>query len=183
MNLRFLSILCIGLVWRLFSCEVSAETVTQPLTFPIGKAEGAAPAAQVTVEKVVQMRKKQSMFRPKIMAQVACGIAVRFEQPSAAAFAEIPAAVRALGIVSAKSKQLFLKRLAIFAPGDPVPRLMADEALVDAKGEWILKRALFADRRGAADCRLVWGKDGEAKFTFPKGNAVEFNALLAERAL
>lgn len=162
---------------------MSAQTPSQPLTFPVGQAEGSAPAARVTVEKVVQMRKKQSIFQPKTLAQVACGIAVHFEQPSAAALAEIPAAVRALGIISAKSKRLFFKRLAIFAPGDPVPRLMADEALVGPKGEWVLKRALFADRRGASDCRLVWGKDGEAKFTFAKGEAVEFHALLAERSL
>jgi len=184
MSIRLLSIFCIALIWNGFSRAATAQTPTQPLSFPIGQVEGAAPAAQVTVEKVVPMRKKRSFLHPAAtVAQVAVGIAVRFEQPNAAALAEIPETVRSLVKFSAKSKHLLIKRLAIFAPGDPVPRLMVDEAHVGSKGEWVFKRALFSDRRGASDCRLVWDKTGEAKFTFSKGSPLDFSNLLADKPL
>ena len=184
MSIRLLSIFCIALIWNGFSRVASAQTPTQALTFPIGQVDGAAPAAQVTVEKVVPMRKKRSFFHPAAtVAQVAFGIAVRFEQPSAAALAEIPETVRTLAKFSAKSKHLLLKRLSIFAPGDPVPRLMADEAHMGPKGEWVFKRAFFSDRRGASDCLLVWDKTGEAKFTFAKGSPLGFSNLLADKPL
>jgi hypothetical protein len=184
MRIRLLSIFCIALIWNGFSRVATAQTPSQALSFPIGQMEGAAPAAQVTVEKVVPIRKKRSLLHPRAsVAQVAFGIAVRFEQPRAAALAEIPETLRSLIKFSAKSKIFLIRRLAIFAPGDPVPRLMADEAHVSPKGEWIFKRALFFDRRGAADCRLVWDKAGEAKFTFPKGSPLEFSNLLADKPL
>jgi len=183
MRFRWSISACFAVLFVAFE-SVHAEPTTGALSFPIGRNGDSAPSAQVTVEKIVPLKKKRSLLHPMaVAAQVAFGIAVRFEQPSAAALAEIPKAMRELGSLHGKSKVLVLKRLALFAPGDPVPRLMAEEATVGAKGQWQFKRTLFSDRKGATDCRLIWGKDGEAMFTFSKGEPVRFSNLLAEKSL
>lgn len=71
-----------------------------------------------------------------------------------------------------------MQRLALYAPGDPVPRLMAEEVVVRTPGEWVLKGVLLADRPSENTCRLLWNK-GEAKLTFAKGKTLGFDDLLA----
>ncbi len=146
---------------------------SKALQFEIGAQGDRGPAAQVAVDKLVKPQKR-GLFR--VAAPVATGIAVRFEQLEVAALDEIPPAVQAF----ANTRRVHLRRLALFAPGDPVPRLMADEAVVRARGEWILKRVLLADRPSAAECRLTW-KNGVAKLTFPKGATLGVKDLLAVR--
>lgn len=145
--------------------------------FDIGRIADHGAAAQVAVEEVVRPEKKRRLFKlPKAALPIVRGISVRFERIQAAALDEIPAAIYAL----AKTTRVQMQRVAFFAPGDPVPRLMADEAVVHSQGEWILKGVLLADRPSIPECRLVWNK-GEARLAFSKGNTLEFGELLAAK--
>jgi hypothetical protein len=146
------------------------------LEFAIGEVEGEEPAASVTVQQVVAAPKKRTLLpggnKPVAIAD---GVAVRFALLNPKALAEMPGALRALS----KSTRLQMRRLALFAPGDPVPRLMAEEATFLASGEWLLRRVLLADRPAAKECKLVW-KTGEEPFlSLAKGNSLALTSLLA----
>lgn len=151
---------------------------TEPgYNFDIGRIADHGAAAQVVVEEVVHPQKKGRLLRlPKAVLPIVRGISVRFERIHAAALDEIPEAIQAL----AKTTRVQMQRVAFFAPGDPVPRLMADEAVVRSRGEWILKGVLLADRPSVPECRLVWNK-GEARLAFSKGNTLGFGELLAAK--
>ena len=157
--------------------ELPAAAEKTAYRFNIGSLGDKGPAAFVDVEQVVLPEKKRTLIRlSKEPLPVVRGIAVRFEQVEAAALDELPAAVQVL----AKTSRFQMQRMAFFAPGDPVPRLMAEEAVVLARGEWILKRVLLADRPSENECRLVWNK-GVAKLAFAKGKTLGFQDLLATR--
>lgn len=170
------------MVWLLATFCVAQESDPEDaktgFSFVIGaRGDGGGNVAQVVVEKVAPPEKKRGVFLvAKATAPVATGIAVRFEQIEAKALDEIPAAVKAF----AKASSIQMRRLALYAPGDPVPRLMADEALATAPGEWTLKRVLLADRPSAPECKLVWNK-GVPRLAFARGKFLEFTELLAAR--
>lgn len=145
--------------------------------FNIGNSGDNGPVATVAVEQVVVPEKKRTLLKlGKEPVPVVRGIAVRFEHVQAGALDELPAAVQAL----AKTARVQMQRVAFFAPGDPVPRLMAEEAVVLAPGEWVLKGVLLSDRPSETQCRLVWNK-GEARLSFAKGKSLGLQALLAVR--
>ena len=147
------------------------------INFPIGLQEDGGAVARVVVEQVLQPEKKRGILPPmKSPVPVATGIAVRFEKLDAAALDEIPGAVKAL----AKTATFQMRRLSFFAPGDPVPRLMADEVVVKAPGIWNLKRVLLADRPSVAECRLVWAS-GPPRLAFAGGRSLELNDLLSTK--
>jgi len=154
-----------------------AQEPEAPYSFEIGTITDRGAAAQVAVDEVVHPEKKRRLFKlPKAALPIVRGISVRFERIQAAALDEIPAAIQAL----AKNTRVQMQRVALFAPGDPVPRLMATEAVVHSRGEWILKGVLLADRPSIPECRLVWNK-GEARLAFASGNSIELKELLAAR--
>ena len=159
------------------AAEIAGGEDKNGYRFTIGNAGDKGPAATVAVEQVLPPEKKRTLIRlSKEPLPVVRGIAVRFEQVEAAALDELPAAVQAL----AKTPRFQMQRVAFFAPGDPVPRLMAEEAVVRAPGEWLLKGVLLSDRPSERECRLVWNK-GVAKLAFPKGKTLGFDDLLAVR--
>lgn len=146
------------------------------LEFAIGEVEGEAPAASVTVQQVVAAPKKRTLLpNSNHPVSIADGVAVRFALLKTSALSEMPATLRALS----KTTRLQMRRLALFAPGDPVPRLMAEEATFLASGEWLLKRVLLADRPAAKECKLVWKPGEEPVLTLAKGNSLALNSLLA----
>ena len=155
---------------------LAAEASPKGLEFELGKTGDEAPVASVTVQQLVAAPKKRSLIpSPNKPVSVADGVAVRFASLKTAALAEMPVALRSLS----KNARLQMRRLALFAPGDPVPRLMAEEATFLNSGEWLLKRVLLADRPAAKECKLVW-KPGEEPFlSMAKGNALALNSLLA----
>jgi hypothetical protein len=165
-----------------FKCTAAESTSVgegSAYRFSIGSAGDKAPAAFVAVEQVLPPEKKRTLIKlSKDAAPVVRGIAVRFEQIEAAALDELPQAVQLL----AKTSRFQMQRLAFYAPGDPVPRLMAEEVIVRAPGDWILKGVLLADRPSESTCRLSWNK-GEAKLAFAKGKTLGFQDLLANREL
>jgi hypothetical protein len=146
------------------------------LEFALGEEPGEAPVANVTVQQVLAAPKKRSLLPTKSKPMsIADGVAVRFAQLKTHALAEMPATLRTLS----KSARLQMRRLALFAPGDPVPRLMAEEATFLDSGDWLLKRVLLADRPAAKECKLVW-KPGEEPFlSLAKGNSLALESLLA----
>jgi hypothetical protein len=146
------------------------------LEFALGGVEGDAPAANVTVQQMVAAPKKRTLLpRADKPVSIADGVAVRFSLLRTNALAEMPATLRALS----KSTRLQMRRLALFAPGDPVPRLMAEEATFLASGEWLLKRVLLADRPAAKECKLVWKPGDEPFLWLDKGNSLALASLLA----
>ena len=176
----FLRLLCFCILlhgsWLIGAGTVTSEEKTR-YQFAIGVVGDKGPAARVAVEELVVPEKRRTLLKlSKEALPVARGIAVRFEQLEAAALDELPAAVQAI----AKTAHVQMQRVAFFAPGDPVPRLMADEAVVRAPGEWILKGVLLADRPSENECRLVWNK-GVARLALAKGKTLEFSDLLAAR--
>jgi hypothetical protein len=166
-------------VAALLSCTVLSSAVAAAegkLQFAIGEVEGEAPAANVTVQQVVAAPKKRTLLpKSNQPVSIADGVAVRFALLNTHALAEMPATLRTL----AKSTRLQMRRLALFAPGDPVPRLMAEEATFLASGEWLLKRVLLADRPAAKECKLVWKPGEEPVLSLSKGNSLALNSLLA----
>lgn len=145
--------------------------------FNIGNLGEKGPAAVVAVDQVVLPAKKATLLKlAKQPVPVVRGIAVRFEHVQVHALDELPAAVQAL----TKTSRFQMQRVAFFAPGDPVPRLMAEEAVVRAPGEWLLKGVLLSDRPSQTQCRLVWNK-GEARLAFAKGKTLGLKSLLAAR--
>ena len=146
------------------------------LEFAIGEVDGEAPAASVTVQQMVAAPKKRTLLPGSNQpVSIADGVAVRFALLKTGALSEMPAVLRALS----KTTRLQMRRLALFAPGDPVPRLMAEEATFLASGEWLLKRVLLADRPSAKECKLVWKPGEEAVLSLPKGNSLALNSLLS----
>ena len=157
--------------------EGSTSSEKNGYRFHIGGFGDKGPAAFVAVEQVVMPEKRRTLIKlAKEPLPVVRGIAVRFEQVDASALDELPNAVQAL----AKTARFQMHRLAFFAPGDPVPRLMAEEVVVRAPGEWLLKGVLMSDRPGESECRLVWNKGG-ARLSFAKGKTLGFTDLLAAR--
>ena len=164
----------------LFKC-VAAETTSggegSAYRFSIGSSGDKTPTAFVAVEQVLPPEKKRTVIKlSKDAVPIVRGIAVRFEQIEPAALDELPQAIQSL----AKTPRFQMQRLALYAPGDPVPRLMAEEVVVRAPGDWILKGVLLADRPSETTCRLLWNK-GEAKLAFAKGKTLGFGDLLANR--
>lgn len=147
------------------------------LHFEIGELADKRAAATVTVKEIVQPSPKRKLFQFKKNTHppIADGIAVRFEHPEVEALQEIPIAVQN----ATKSPRILMRRLALFAPGDPVPRLMAEEAVALAPGQWVLRRVLLSDRPGAAECKLFLGKGPAAMLHFPKGAPLALASLLA----
>lgn len=159
------------------AAEIPGAEQKSGYRFTIGNTGDKGPAATVAVEQVLPPEKKRTLIKlSRDAVSVVCGIAVRFEQVEAAVLDELPAAVQAL----AKTPRFQMRRVAFFAPGDPVPRLMAEEAVVRAPGEWLLKGVLLSDRPGESECRLVWNK-GEARLALAKGRTLGFQDLLAAR--
>ena len=158
------------------SSGAAAAATTGKLEFVIGEVQGEAPAANVTVQQVVPAPKKRSLLpstgKP---VSIADGVAVRFALLKTQALAEMPATLRTLS----KTARLQMRRLALFAPGDPVPRLMAEEATFLSSGEWLLKRVLLADRPAAKECKLVWKPGEEPVLALAKGNSLALQSLLA----
>jgi hypothetical protein len=131
----------------------------------------------VVVEEVTPPEGRRSLLKiVKPPQPVVRGVAVRFEQIDATALDEIPTILKAF----AKTPAFQLRRLSFYAPGDPVPRLIADEVLTNARGEWVMKRVLIADRPSAAECKLVWAK-GPPRLSLAKGSALGFSELLGPR--
>jgi hypothetical protein len=154
----------------------AAESSPRGLEFALGGADGEAPVASVTVQQVVAAPKKRGLLPTSNKpVSIADGVAVRFALLKTDALAEMPATLRALS----KNARLQMRRLALFAPGDPVPRLMAEEATFLSSGEWLLKRVLLADRPAAKECKLVWKPGEEPVLSMAKGNALALNSLLA----
>lgn len=165
-----------AVLWAMPFARVEAAATTGRLEFALGEEPGEAPVASVTVQQVLAAPKKRSLLPTKSKPMsIADGVAVRFAQLKTHALAEMPATLRTLS----KSARLQMRRLALFAPGDPVPRLMAEEATFLDSGEWLLKRVLLADRPAAKECKLVW-KPGEEPFlSLAKGNSLALQSLLA----
>ena len=163
------------LIWGTSPCP-GASNPEGKLEFAIGEVDGEPPAASVTVQQVVAAPKKRSLLpRGDQPASIAHGVAVRFAQLKTGALLEVPDALRSLS----KTTRLQLRRLALFAPGDPVPRLMAEEATFLASGEWLLKRVLLADRPAAKECKLVWKPGEEPVLALAKGNSLALHSLLS----
>jgi hypothetical protein len=162
--------------WTRVGKAASATATTGKLEFVIGGVPGEVPAANVTVQQVVPAPRKRSLLpttgKP---VSIADGVAVRFALLKTNALAEMPATLRTLS----KTARLQMRRLAFFAPGDPVPRLMAEEATFLSSGEWLLKRVLLADRPAAKECKLVWKPGEEPVLTLAKGNSLALQSLLA----
>lgn len=160
-----------------FAQEPDEQETKTGFSFAIGARADGGNVAQVVVERVASAEKKRGVFPiAKARVPVATGIAVRFEQIEVNVLDEIPTALTVL----VKATSIQMRRLSLYAPGDPVPRLMAEEAFVSAPGEWTLKRVLLADRPSATECKLLWGK-GVPRLAFARGKTLEFTELLAER--
>jgi hypothetical protein len=169
------AVFCSAVLFAGTSASSGAVAPAGRLEFAIGEVEGEAPAASVTVQRVVAAPKKRTLLpNSNHPVSIADGVAVRFALLKTSALSEMPAALRAL----LRTTQLQMRRLALFAPGDPVPRLMAEETFL-ASGEWLLKRVLLADRPAAKECKLVWRPGEEPFLTLAKGNSLALNSLLA----
>jgi hypothetical protein len=170
------AVLGVALFAGVTSVDSVAALADAKLEFALGAAGGETPVANVTVQQVVAAPKKKALLlKSNKTGQIADGVAVRFAMLKTRVLAEMPAALRTLS----NSPNLQMRRLSLFAPGDPVPRLMAEEATFLNSGEWLLKRVLLADRPAAKECKLVWKPGQEPVLSLAKGNSLALNSLLA----
>ena len=169
-----------ALSFVLLAAVTSADCIAAPadpkLEFALGAAGGESAVANVTVQQLVAAPKKKALLlKSNKTGSIASGVAVRFALLKTRVLAEMPAALRSLS----NSPNLQMHRFSLFAPGDPVPRLMAEEATFLDSGEWLLKRVLLADRPAAKECKLVWKPGQEPVLSLAKGNSLALASLLA----
>ena len=165
------------------SSPANAQSATTPreLRFSLGESGERPPAATVTVKEVVTAPKKRTLLSNTLLAKtnktepVLREVSVRFAELKLHVLFELPETLRSLQ----PAPRLQIQRLALFAPGEPVPRLMAEEALEQASGDWLLKRVLLADRPSAKECRLILRAGVEPKLALSKDRVLALNSLMA----
>ena len=116
----------------------SAKPGLSGLQFPVGQPAD-QPSAKVAIEEVIQGAQKRGFLKIALLPLTSAnGVQIRFLRPDPAVFLEITATLRALTKLEAQE----LNRIEIFAPGDPIPRFVAELASPNADS-WTFKRARF----------------------------------------
>jgi hypothetical protein len=116
----------------------SAKPKLSGLRFPAGQ-PASQPAAKVEIEEVVQGAQKRGFLRVALLPLAAAnGVQIHFFRPDPSVFQEITDTLRSLTQLDAQE----FHWLQVFAPGDPVPRFVAEEASSHSDG-WTFKKARF----------------------------------------
>ena len=107
---------------------------------------------------------------------VAEGVSVRFERLDLQPLPGLVEKLRALANV----KRLEIRNLTLYAPGDSVPRLIANEVEARPDGGWTLKGVLLAGRPSMSNCVLSVGETGALSITAGMKKPLVLQSLMAE---
>ena len=142
----------LALLLLLAAPAASAKPGLSGLQFPVGQPAD-QPSAKVAIEEVIQGAQKRGFLKIALLPLASAnGVQIRFLRPDPAVFLEITATLRALTKLEAQE----LNRIEIFAPGDPIPRFVAEQAS-PRPDAWSFKRARFHSAGtliGVPECSL-----------------------------
>jgi hypothetical protein len=117
---------------------VSAKPGLSGLQFPVGQPAD-QPAAKVSIAEITQGAQKRGFLKIALLPQVAAtGVQIHFLRPDPSVFLEISETLRSLSKLDAQE----FHRIECFAPGDPLPRLVAEQASPTPDG-WTFKKVRF----------------------------------------
>jgi hypothetical protein len=154
--------------------------VAKNLHFPLALKAGAPPVAAVTVERIAKDSQRKSL--PEIVrldwstSFIAEGVSVRFERLDLQPLLGLIEKLRTLANV----KRLEIRNLTLYAPGDSVPRLIANEVEARPDGGWALKGVLLAGRPSMNNCVLSIAETGELRITAGMKKPLVLKSLMAE---
>ena len=151
------------LLLSLAAPALSARPSLSGLQFPVGQPAD-QPSAKVAIEEVVQGAQKRGFLRIALLPLAAAnGVQIRFLRADPSAFLEITDTLRSLTKLEAQE----FNRIEIFAPGDPIPRFVAEQASPKADS-WVFKRARFhsgASTIAIPECSLSLSGPSSGQFS------------------
>ena len=154
--------------------------VAKNLKFPLATKAGAPSVATVTVERIAKDSQRKSLSEIVRLdwstSFVAEGVSVRFERLDLQPLPGLVEKLRALANV----KRLEIRNLTLYAPGDSVPRLIANEVEARPDGGWTLKGVLLAGRPSMKNCVLSIGETGELCITAGMKKPLALQSVMAE---
>lgn len=154
--------------------------VAKNLTLPLVMKVGAPAVATVTVERIAKDSQRKSLSEIVRLdwskSFVAEGVSVRFERLDLQPLPSLVEKLRTLANV----KRLEIRNLTLYAPGDSVPRLIANEVEARPDGGWTLKGVLLAGRPSMNNCVLSTGETGELRITAGLKKPLLLQSLMAE---
>ena len=158
----------------------SSGLVAKNLKFPLVMKAGATSVANVTVERIAKDSQRKSLSEIVRLdwstSFVAEGVTVRFERLDLQPLLGIVEKLRALANV----KRLEIRNLTLYAPGDSVPRLIANEVEARPDGGWTLKGVLLAGRPSMNNCVLSIDEAGELRLTAGMKKPLQLQSLMSE---
>ncbi len=154
--------------------------VAKNLRLPLVLKAGAPAVANVTVERIAKDSQRKSLSEIVRLdwstSFVAEGVSVRFERLDLQPLTGLIEKLRTLANV----KRLEIRNLTLYAPGDSVPRLIANEVEARPDGGWTLKGVLLAGRPSMNNCVLSIGETGELRITAGMKKPLTLQSLMAE---
>lgn len=155
----FLSLLLLSLA----APTLSAKPGLSGLQFPVGQPAD-QPSARVSIGEVAQGAQKRGFLRIAVLPLASAnGVQIRFLRPDPSVFQEITDTLRSLTKLDAQE----FNRIELFAPGETVPRFVAEQAS-PMPGGWTFKRARFhsaAGDIGVPECFLSLGGPSPGRFS------------------
>jgi hypothetical protein len=154
--------------------------VAKNLKLPLILKAGTPAVATVTVERIAKDSQRKSLSEIVRLDWstpfIAEGVSVRFERLELQPLPSLFEKLRTLANV----KRLEIRHLTLYAPGDSVPRLIANEVETRPDGGWTLKGVLLAGRPSMKNCVLNVGETGELCVTAGFKKPLVLQALMAE---
>jgi hypothetical protein len=148
-----------------------------------GESGQAVPGAQVRVESLrpnPEKRRFSQWIRFEWMPRfVAEGVSVRLERLEFSALRQLPMKLQE----KVQGRQVEMRQLRIFAPGDTVPRLIAKEVEVQSNGIWVLRRVLLAGKPSISACTLHLDGDGDPRIRAGSGKSLSLKSLISDPGL
>jgi hypothetical protein len=158
----------------------ASALVAKNLKFPLAPKAGAPAVANVTVERIAKDSERKTLSEIVSLDWssifIAEGVSVRFERVD---LKPLPGLVEKLRTL-ANVKRLEIRHLTLYAPGDSVPRLIANEVEARPDGGWTLKGVLLAGRPSMNNCVLSVGETGELRITAGMKKPVLLQSLMTE---
>jgi hypothetical protein len=153
----------LALLLLLAAPAASAKPGLSGLQFPVGQ-PAEQTSAKVAIEEVIQGAQKRGFLKIALLPLASAnGVQVHFLRPDPAVFLEITDTLRALTKLDAQE----FNRIELFAPGETVPRFVAEQAS-PTPGGWTFKRARFHSSAcdiGVPECFLSLGGPSAGRFS------------------
>jgi hypothetical protein len=188
-TLTVIALTLAGTSSSLLATEAASQSLQKPQTsglvaknlkLPLVVKAGAPAVANVTVERIAKDSQRKSLSEIVRLdwstSFIAEGVTVRFERLDLQPLLGLVEKLRTLANV----KRLEIRNLALYAPGDSVPRLIANEVEARTDGGWALKGVLLAGRPSMNNCVLSIDETGELRLTAGMKKPLLLQSLMSE---